>query len=136
MEDLEDRIKRHEGLRFKPYVDTTGNTTIGYGHNLSENGITTYEADTLFMDDLQQAMIGYDFLPDGVIFKCNKVRGGVLTEMCFQLGYNGVSKFKKMLAAIEVEDFNEAANQMIDSKWARQTPNRAHELAGIMRKGE
>ena len=56
----------------------------------------------------------------------------ILTEMVFQLGKNGVRKFKKMLRAITIKDYQEASVQMIDSKWARQTPERAKRLAKMM----
>ena len=53
--------------------------------------------------------------------------------MVFQLGKTGVSKFKKMLKALKKKDYKEAANQMLDSKWHTQTPERAEGLASLMR---
>jgi len=57
-------------------------------------------------------------------------------NMLFNLGYTRFLGFKKMLHAIEVRDFNHAANEMLDSKWAGQVGQRAIELAQIMRSGE
>ena len=56
--------------------------------------------------------------------------------MCFQLGENGVRGFTKMLAAVRAADYETAADGMLESAWARQTPERAQELATIMRTGD
>ena len=53
--------------------------------------------------------------------------------MVFQLGKMGVSKFSKMWKAIDKQDYEEAANQMLDSRWHKQTKSRAESLATIMR---
>ena len=53
--------------------------------------------------------------------------------MVFQLGIGGVSKFKKALKAVGEEDWDTAADEMLDSKWATQTPERATELSSIIR---
>ena len=53
--------------------------------------------------------------------------------MVFQLGIGGVSKFKKMWEALEKGDYTEASFQMMDSRWAKQTPSRAESLSKIMR---
>lgn len=70
----------------------------------------------------------YDSLDD--------VRQEVLINMCFQLGFTGFSKFKKTLKYINDFDFEKASKEMLNSLWAKQTPNRANELAQILRKGE
>ena len=58
---------------------------------------------------------------------------GVLIEMLFQMGYPRVSKFKKTLKALDEGDFKTAANEMLDSRWHKQTPARAIELSTIIR---
>ena len=57
----------------------------------------------------------------------------VIYEMCYQLGVTGVSKFKKTLAYIENSEYKMASKEMLDSKWARQTPNRAKRLSDIIK---
>ena len=57
----------------------------------------------------------------------------IIVEMVFQLGIGGVSKFKKMFEALRNKDYNEAANQMLDSQWRVQTPKRCQELSDLMR---
>ena len=63
------------------------------------------------------------------------MRHDVLVEMVFQLGADGVREFDRFLAAIRSSDWGRAANEMLDSLWARETPVRAKELADLMRAG-
>ena len=140
--NLKNRIKMHEGCRLIPYLDTTSNWTIGWGHKMESvspsilaDGITQDEADHLLDVDIGIAENGVSRLPAMVLNNCNEVRRGVLIEMLFQLGYAGVLKFKRMLAAIEQGNFGLAAVEMIDSRWYDQTPNRVEEMAAIMRDG-
>ena len=58
---------------------------------------------------------------------------GVIIEMCYQIGYAGVMKFKKMIANMKDINWKGAADEMLDSLWARQTPERANRLADIVR---
>ena len=108
---------------------------MGYGHNLTSMGITEYEADTLFADDLNKAVRHYEKLPDEVIEQCNEIRREVVIEMIFQLGFTGVLAFKQMLSAVWAGDFTKAAEEIIDSKACRQCPNRFHEHSLRMRSG-
>ena len=128
------RVKRHEGFSAEPYVDSLGHITIGYGHKIES--MSTVQAEGQLIHDLNIALIGAVdlFYPD-IWPTLNQVRKDVLTEMVFQLGKNGVSKFVKMKAALEKEDYQEAANQMILSRWYEQTTNRCVTLAGMMRSG-
>ena len=54
--------------------------------------------------------------------------------MVFQLGIGGVSKFKKMFAALKEYDYLLASAEMLNSAWYRQTPSRCEELSNLMRK--
>ena len=58
---------------------------------------------------------------------------GVLVEMSYQMGLSGVSKFKKALHAMQMSQWKVAADELLDSRWAKQTPNRAQELSDIIR---
>ena len=58
---------------------------------------------------------------------------GVLVEMSYQMGLSNVSKFKKALHAMQMLQWKKAADEMLDSRWAKQTPNRAKELSNIIR---
>jgi len=124
-------IKKHEGYRDKLYQCTAGKQTIGYGRNIEDNGISKDEANLMLANDIKECekTLNYN-LP---FFKdLSEVRHAVLVNMMFNLGWPRLSKFKKMIAAIESKDFDRASAEMLDSKWARQVGNRALELSGMM----
>ena len=58
MESMIGMLKRHEGLRLKPYQDTIGKLTIGYGRNLDDRGISKEEAEYLLRNDISRVKIG------------------------------------------------------------------------------
>jgi lysozyme len=84
-------------------------------------------------DDLKNAIEGAErLLKDCHIL--DSLAREIVIEMVFQLGETGVSKFKNMLKALEEgPDYKTAATEMLDSRWAKQTPNRAKEMSGHMR---
>jgi lysozyme len=129
---IEEYIKCNEGLRLMPYQDSLGLTTIGYGRCLEINGITQDEADMLFTNDMnivadELRKIFTDF--DSLRYSQQKC----LMDMCFNLGSTRLRKFKKMITAIEAGDFNEAAVELLDSRYAIQLPRRAGDNAILMR---
>lgn len=136
VERLAHSIRIHEGLRLKPYLCPAGKLTIGYGRNLEEHGIAVDEAETMLFNDLSafyhaafRVVPGFADLGD--------VRQNACIEMLYQIGEAGVRKFARFLAAIEAQDFERAAAEMLDSKWARSdSPARASRLAEQMRSGE
>ena len=133
-ESLLQQLKRHEGLKLKPYKCSEGYLTIGYGRNLETRGITAQEANEMLLNDVsevEEALHRMGFLSDP-----SDVRRAVLINMAFQLGVGGLLKFEKMLSAYLDGYYELAAKEMLDSKWALQTPNRAKELADQMRTGE
>jgi lysozyme len=81
-----------------------------------------------------QEMQGRELLRNALA-KCNDARTDVLLSMAYQLGVEGVLQFKNMLSAIVAEQFNDAADAMMNSLWARQTPGRARRHAEMMRSG-
>ena len=120
------------------YSDSLGFATIGYGHLVlpTDNFVegVTYpkeQLEVLFDKDFQIALTSANELVDGL--DLNHIAKGVIVEMCFQLGKPRVMKFKKMWAALRNNDFEEAANQMIDSAWHKQTTSRCESLAATMR---
>lgn len=127
------RIRQHEGYRQFPYKDTVDVLTIGIGRNLEAKGLNHDEVELMFNNDFRDAEQAAASLDCWT--RCNEVRRGVLVEMVFQMGLGGVLTFEKFLAAAEDEDWEEAADEMLDSRWARQTPRRARTLADTMRNG-
>ena len=138
MEDVKQRIKEHEGFRDTMYSDSLGFATIGYGHLVlpTDNFVegVTYpkeQLEAIFENDFKIAFNSANELVDGL--DLNHIAKGVIIEMCFQLGKPRVMKFKKMWEALRNKDFEEAANQMIDSAWHKQTTSRCESLAATMR---
>ena len=130
---LIDSVKLGEGTRLKPYRCTAGKLTIGVGRNLDDVGISMEEAEYLLMNDLKRAEKEAEKF--SVYKKLNQARKDVLIEMVFNLGFARLSGFKKMFAALEKGNYDEAANQMLDSNWHRQVGKRAERLAYFMRIG-
>ena len=129
-ETLRQRIQRHEDLSLTPYLDTKGRLTVGYGHRLDQP-ITTLRAESYLTDDLEDAEAGVRSLK---LPSLDTVRHDVLVEMVFQLGADGVLGFDRFITAVKSSDWDGAANEMLDSLWARETPARAKELADLMRR--
>lgn len=131
-------LGRHEGRRLRPYLCPSGKLTIGFGRNLTDKGITGAEARMLLRGDIRIAIIHLS--NDGrtrEIYKAlESARQVVLIDMSVNLGFVGLLGFKLMWAALERGDFDVAADEMLDSAYARQLPARAHRLAGIMRNPE
>ena len=143
VETIEQRIMRHEGYRDKIYLDSRGYETIGWGTKINKdqksrfiNGITEAEAQKLFDDRLGECWHYCIVAISTTFHRLDPLRQEVIAEMVYQLGIKGVLKFKKMLAALDRQDFDEAADQMLESLWCEQTPSRCKELAGMMRKGQ
>ena len=128
-----DDIKRHEGFRSKPYKDTEGHLTIGYGLNL-DAGITEEEAQMILEHRVRK--IEFDLISRLPYWnRLFTTRRDVLINMAYNLGVEGLMKFKVTLSMIEAGIYEEAAKQMLQSKWAKQVGKRAIELAAMMREG-
>lgn len=127
--------KRFEGLRLFPYKCPAGKLTIGYGHNIEDNGITEEIAVKLLDADLQIAEreVRTKF---PTYYKLNEARQFVLVDMCFNMGIAKLLTFKKMLSALAKGEYPTAAREMQDSKWYRQVGNRGKVLCEIMKSGE
>ena len=124
-------LRNDEGLRLKPYYCTAVKLTIGYGRNLEDRGISENEAEVLLENDVSEIHEDlseiYDFFNT-----LTPTRQAVLISMAFNLGLNGLNKFRKMIKAIEDNDYAEAASQMLDSRWANQVGKRAQRLSKLM----
>ena len=140
MDRLLESVKKHEGYRNKVYLDTLGKRTVGVGHLCVEEfweDDKEYE-EKFLMDileaDLQNAIKGAkDLMAQHGCMDIDEQAEEIIIEMIFQLGKTGVSKFKNMWKALSGLQYSAAADQMLDSRWAKQTPNRANGMADIMR---
>lgn len=138
-------LRAEEGTRLVVYDDATGlpitpgsrvvgHPTIGTGRCLDTNGITTAEADYLLTADIAKVSAQLDLaLPWWR--SLTPARQAVLASMAFQMGIKGLLGFRGTLAAVETGAYREAADRMLASLWAKQTPKRAERLAALMRQG-
>jgi len=133
---LTDRLKKFEGYRAHPYRDSLGYLTIGYGRLVEpgmSNGISELEATFLLENDIAAV---YEDLADFPWFlELDRPRQECLIEMAFQLGVNGLLGFRNMLHAVRMGQWDRAYAEALDSRWARQTPNRAEDVARRLRDG-
>ena len=138
IEQAIEQIKSDEGLVLHAYEDHLGYVTIGYGRLLDKRrggGISEDEAEYLLSNDIGEVQDELEWrLP--WFCKLDNARKAVLVNMAFQMGIAGLLKFKNTLAKIEAGDYEGAAVNMLKSKWARQTPNRAKRMAEQMRTGK
>jgi len=136
---LLESVKKHEGYKNHVYLDTRNKRTVGVGHlcveDFWEDG-KEYE-ESFLMDilqkDLQDSIDGAeDLCKDLKISDDAKI---LVIEMIFQLGKKGVSKFRNMWKALQEDppSYSVAATEMLDSRWAKQTSNRAKEMSDHMR---
>lgn len=135
--NLIEQIKRHEGMTPHAYKDSLGYLTIGFGRLIDPDlggGISEREATLMLLNDIERAQADLEtFFP--MALRVSLIRYEVLVNMCFNMGISRLRSFKKMWAAIEAGDFDAAAKEMLDSRWARQVKSRADELAEQMRTG-
>lgn len=131
-----ERLKIDEGFKSKPYHDSEGILTIGYGRNLEDVGVSQGEAELLLVNDVAKAR-------DSVLRKwswagsLDSVRLSVLIMMAFNMGMARLLEFVKTLDAVEHGDYERAAQEMLDSKWAKtQVGDRAKRLAEMMKTGK
>ena len=126
------QIKQHEGFRSRVYQCTEGYETIGYGFAIKDLMLDEDIAELILVRKIADlvARIKETFpwtkdAPEAI--------QDVVVDMCYQLGINGFSKFKKTIYLLETEQYQEASVEMLDSLWAKQTPNRAKELSEEVR---
>jgi lysozyme len=127
-------LKEEEGYRQFPYLCSAGKTTIGYGFNLDDVGISKDEAELLLEFRLRR--IEENLFHNYYWFRyLNENRKAVILSMVYQLGLTGFLKFKKMIKALEAEDYTEASIEMLNSLAAKQTPKRFVRQAEMLSRG-
>ena len=139
---LQDEIADDEGVKYETYHCSLGHLTGGIGHLITEWDEEFYDkpvgtkiphdqVNDWFERDIKTTIKDcnllfsqFDNLPDDIQH--------VLANMCFQLGRPRLSKFKNMIAAVEDLDWHRMADEMENSRWFRQTPERAKRLIAIV----
>jgi len=128
------QLKLHEGVSEKPYVDTMGKMTIGVGHNLTDNGLSTTMIDALLLEDIELAKSELDkTYPEWCELSDN--RQMVLVDMSFNLGLPRYLTFERFWKALRAGQYDLAAEEMLSSRWAKQVKGRAVTLSNMMREG-
>ena len=137
MKRLIEQLKRHEGVSKWAYEDHLGYITVGVGRCLDPEiglGLSDKEIDYLLQNDIERCYKELECLswfPD-----LDPIRQEALVNMVFNLGLTRFLQFKKTLAYMAEGRYPEAADEMLDSKWARQVKNRAIELSEMIRTGQ
>ena len=135
---LLESVKKHEGFRNSVYKDTLGKRTVGFGHLCVEDHWEDNKAyDKKYLEDLLEKDLQYAINQGEGMCQDLKISDDakfLIIEMIFQLGSAGVQKFRNMWSALgeDPPNYEEASVQMLDSRWAKQTPNRAQEMAEKM----
>ena len=132
------QLKFDEGVKKYAYTDSEGYLTIGVGRLIDRTKggkLSEDEIEYLLDNDIDriqnQTIRAFHWYND-----LNDVRQECVLNMVFNLGLNGFKNFKLMIKALERHDYEDASQEMVDSKWAGQVGNRALRLSEAMRLGE
>lgn len=128
------QLRIDEDVRRFPYKDSVGKLTIGVGRNLDDVGLRPDEIDFMLENDIAEAEgDARELFPS--FEQLSDDRKAVLVNMSFNLGRSRLSAFHKFRAAVADGEWERAAAEMIESKWAAQVGIRAQRLAKQMREG-
>tara|TARA_R110002110_G_scaffold338227_1_gene548666 strand:- start:12 stop:416 length:405 start_codon:yes stop_codon:yes gene_type:complete len=130
--NLLDKIKKNEGFRSTVYQCSEGYDTIGYGFAIKDLEIEKDIAD-IILERKKEKLTKRIILALEWYSNSPEIVQDVVFEMCYQMGISGFSKFKKTIYYLETEQYEEAADEMLDSLWHKQTPTRSQELSDTIR---
>jgi lysozyme len=142
LDQLKAHLREAEGYRAKPYLDTVGVWTVGYGHALFN--VTREQVAGLVCDrDAAEQLLDQDVaaaIHDAGTFPwwqtLDPVRQAVIVELCFNLGLPKLRLFERTLAAIQNREYQKASRMLLQSKWATQVgPRRSGRLATMLETG-
>lgn len=135
-------LKFEEGYREKAYLCSTGYPTIGIGTKLGPKGsdlsnytmvVTEHAAKALLHDEVKK--IRSELVKRRWYIELDSDRQTIIKSMAYQMGCNGLFKFKRMISALERKDYSSAAKEALDSRWAKQTVARAERHATVIATG-
>jgi lysozyme len=136
-EELISMLKQHEGVETHAYKCSESKTTIGVGRNIDKNGglgLSDDEVDYLLQNDIDRVVVEldseYDWFSD-----LDEVRQDAMIDISFNLGQTRLRGFKNALSAMAEGDWDEAADQFMDSRWSGQVGDRAKNLTDMIRTG-
>ena len=138
MERLIKMIKLHEGVKSHAYQCTAGKWTIGVGRNIDEEGglgLSNEEINVLLINDIERVKgelsAAYFWFP-----ALDEVRQAAMIDMCFNLGLSRLRGFVKTIEAMSRQEFDNAADEFLDSRWASQVGQRAVRVTEMIRTGD
>jgi len=152
IKEIISRVKQHEGVKSKKYIDSRGIPTVGVGFNLKrkdadqklksvganptkvkqgKQALNNKQIETLLIGDLKNSKEAANRIVGNLAQHPSGVQG-VLVEMIFNLGAQGVSEFKNFLSAVKSKNYKQAAKEMLKSAWSKQVGNRAQTLSKIV----
>jgi len=135
MSAMRDELTRDEGRRRFPYYDQGSRITVGIGHNLTDNGLNDASIDFVFGEDIHAAAVDLDHnLPWWRTL--DPVRQRVLLNLDFNMGWKVFSQFARFFSAVHQQRWDDAAMELIASRWAVQVGERARRLETMMRTGQ
>lgn len=129
--NIYEQLRRDEGVRRELYRDALGNPTVGVGHNLAVP-LSDRAIQTILEDDVHTA---YETLNTRLpwVTTLSDARRGAIINLTFNMGIDGLLGFQKMLRAIQAGDFETAATELLNSRYAKQVGDRASRLATQLR---
>lgn len=127
-------LKRDEGFSSKPYKDSIGILTIGYGTNLDE-GISEPEGAFMLANRFQEALTDLRRVYPQLT-TLDDVRFAVIGMMTYNMGIHRVAQFKDMIAALYAGDVKAAAAAGRDSLWYKQVGARGERLMQMLESGQ
>ena len=132
MKKLIQSIKENEGYVPSVYKDSLGIDTIGYGFAIKDLKLDEDVCDiilnrklALLLERINNKFNWFKYMPPEI--------KDVVVEMCYQMGVYGFSCFKKTIAYLQDKQWEKASEEMLDSRWAIQTPNRAQKMSNIVK---
>lgn len=130
---LRELIKLHEGVESHAYKCSQNKITIGVGRNIDPTGIglSPDEIDYLLDNDIARCITELDQF--SWFENLSETRRFAVIDMCFNLGITRFKGFKKAIAAMSISDFDTAADEFFDSRWAKQVGNRAITICEMIR---
>lgn len=129
-EELLKQLKKHEGLVLKPYKCTANKLTIGYGHNLEDNGLSKTACEFILFEDIDEAKKNlYAVFTKKFFENLSNNQKIALIDMMFNLGISRFLTFKKFIQAVKNKDFIKASAEIINSKAYQQNKKRYQKLS-------
>jgi lysozyme len=133
--DLLKQIKEHEGLRLKPYKCPAGRLTIGYGHNLEDNGLSKTACEFILFEDIEEAKRNlYTIFTRDFFDSLSNNQKIALIDMMFNLGLSKFLTFKKFIKAVKERNWDKASAEIINSRAYQQNKSRYKKLSEQIKK--